>query len=178
MPATRHRDASNARVFSTYCCCAAPPMNRTTTPLNDTTPTSQTVSPGSVMQRYQLDEDRATADIASPADERLLQRPFGVVEPTGDHRDRVVPAVARPLPGTDDSGSRVQSTVCKRPTSSEFDGRAHARWEVDVWAPSHGRLHAASVSRAYWWTTRPSAPPGTSCGTATGWPWRPVQPPR
>jgi len=79
------------------------------------------------MQRYQLDEDRATADIASPADERLLQRPFGVVEPTGDHRDRVVPAVARPLPGTDDSGSRVQSTVCKRPTSSEFDGRAHAR---------------------------------------------------
>jgi threonine dehydratase len=51
-------------------------------------------------------------------------------------------------------------------------------WAHDVWAPSPGTLHAASVSRACSWTTMPSARLGTSCGTATGWPWRRAQPPR
>src|SRR5215213_799607 len=118
MPATRHRDASNARVFSTYCCCAAPPMNRTTTPLNDTTPTSQTVSPGSVMERYQLEAltgpqpagvrhsgasggDRAIADIVQPDRAVLMQRHGGCLGDPTD-LDRVGDAAwARDLAGDD-----------------------------------------------------------------------------
>src|SRR5687767_14321075 len=53
MPAAKHRVGSRPRVRATYSCCAPPPMNCTTNPLQDTGLTSQRVRLAGPPQRYQ-----------------------------------------------------------------------------------------------------------------------------